>query len=249
MFRTASEKQIRRLLTTDGSMYFFRDTQTMFAYLRGIDPDFALRDLSFGSFRELHDVLAREQRKAKNPKIDIEYTGPAAELPGEYGEYRIVAPTDSWAVDEWGDLMSNCISGYSRRAASQDTLLYGVYRGSELVANMELKPNGDVKQLLGKFNRGLDAEVQDVVYDAILDVWPYANTAGGWQGTVHNPRRQVQDPNRITFDEEGWRRIQNELRRPEVEGQFFDGIVNNPGDVLAYQWQGAPAQGARVGAF
>jgi hypothetical protein len=226
--RTASEKQLRRLMTTDGSLHGFHDSITMFRTLRGYNPDLMLSDLTFGSFRELHDVLAREQRKAKNPRFEIEYTGPAAELAGEYGEYRIVAPADSWTVDEWGDLMSNCIAGYSRAAKTQSTLLYGVYKGSELVANMELKPNGDVKQLLGKFNRGVDAEIQDTVYDAILSVWPYANVSGGWQGTVHNPRPVAQAP------------VRDLIREGVVDRPYFDGEMAG-----LFQWQGAPAQPAR----
>lgn len=200
MFRTASEKQIRRLLTTDGNLKGFQDTLNIFQYLQQRDDNYGLRDLSFGSFKELHDALARDQRKIKNPSKPIEYTGSAAELPGEYGEYRIVAPKDTWELAEWGETFSNCISGYGYAAIAQTSLLYAVYRGAEMVANMELTPKGDIKQLLGKYNSGVDAEIQDAVYDAILARWPYANVAGGWQGTVHNRREPVMDPAEIRGD-------------------------------------------------
>lgn len=144
----------------------------------------------------------------KEPRIEIKYRGKAKKLPGQYGDYRIVPPTDTWDLLAWGTDMGNCISGYGRRAAAGDTLLYAVYDSDgKMVANMELDKKGNIKQLLGKGNGGVKAEIQDTVYDAIQAQWPNADVMAGWQGTIHNRR---------------YRPGLARHPRQEVEGEFND---------------------------
>lgn len=188
-FRQMSEKQLRRLLTTDGSLFGLGDSVSLFQRIQVKDPTYLLSDVKLTSFKDLHDILSRDERRMKEARIEIKYTGKATKFPGQYGDYRIVAPTDTWDLMDWGGVMNNCISGYGRRAATGDVLLYAVYDAeNKMVANMELDPKGNVKQLLGKHNGGTTAEVQDTVYDAIEAVWPKADLMGGWQGTIHNRR-------------------------------------------------------------
>lgn len=184
LLRSASPKQLRRLVTSDGSLYGITDSVRSFGLIREQVPDYALSDLSFASFKELHDVLSRDQRKLKEPNFDIEYKGKAKKLTGDYEGYRIVAPKSNHDLVDWGTQMSNCIGGYGRAATAGQSLLYGVYEGDSLIANMELDPRGGhIRQLLGKYNAGLkDERAVEAVHAAVKSTWPGANVDGGWQG-------------------------------------------------------------------
>lgn len=183
MFRTADQKQLRRLLKDQKpALTGLNDSANDFHRLRDADPGYRLSALQFGTFRELHDVLARDATRIQYPRKEISYKGKGGKLPGDYGDIKIVAPQDTHDLLDWGTYMSNCISGYGNRAAEGSTLLYAVMEGDRMVANMELDPRtGDIRQLLGKYNDHVPREIADATKDAIRLVWPNANTEGGWQ--------------------------------------------------------------------
>lgn len=186
MLKTASDKQLRRLITTDGTAYGLRDSLRSFQLIRDQKPGYLLADINFTSFKELHDVLARDQRKMKDPEKPIKYTGKAAKLPGDYGGYRIVAPKTTYDLVDWGNEMVNCIGGYGYQAVNGSTLLYAVYKGKDLIGNMEIAPGtGNIRQLLGKYNFGIsDHKAVEAVHNAVLSVYPEAVVNGGWQGAA-----------------------------------------------------------------
>lgn len=183
MVKTMSDKQIRRLFTTDGNLSGLYDTVKMFTRIRENDADYVLADLSFQTFKELHDVLARDERRLKEPRFDISYKKTARKLPGEYDGYRIVAPLTNHDLIDWGTEMGNCISGYAYGAKNGSTALYAVYDDSgKMMGNLELNPKtGDIRQLLGKYNAEVDPNLKKTVHDAVSSLWPDANVTGGWQ--------------------------------------------------------------------
>lgn len=58
-------------------------------------------------------------------------------------------------LTEWGSQMHNCIGGYRNMAVNKQTILGAIYAGEKLVANFEIAPNGNLKQLLGTCNKPL----------------------------------------------------------------------------------------------
>lgn len=83
---------------------------------------------------------------------------------------QIVAPKDSETVKKWSDEMSNCISGYASEAAEGRTNLGGVYDGEKLIANFEIDRKGNLRQLLGRFNRHLDKSLQSDILEELKEV-------------------------------------------------------------------------------
>ena len=57
---------------------------------------------------------------------------------------------------------------YGAVAVDHRSYPLGVYRGSELIANAELLPNGTLRQLLGRFKQPLEASMDEAVSEAIL---------------------------------------------------------------------------------
>lgn len=182
LFRSMSEKQLRRLVTNGGKLYALADTVMSFNQVREKDPEFDLKELSFTSFKDLHDVLSRENRKRREARVPVEYKGRAKKLPGQYGDYRIVAPSDTWDLVNWGTEMNNCIGGYGRSVTDGRCLLYAVYDKEKMIGNMELDPKGNIRQFVGKHNGGVgDEEAVKTVRAAISEQWPNADTTGGYQ--------------------------------------------------------------------
>ena len=81
----------------------------------------------------------------------------------EGSEYVHVMPEDSNTLNEWSDLMGNCIRGYDYRAAKGTCILGAIYKSDKMLANYEVDRNGGLNQLLGKHNRHLDTADHDVV--------------------------------------------------------------------------------------
>jgi hypothetical protein len=69
--------------------------------------------------------------------------------------FEIVTATHTLELEEWGKTMHNCIGGYKRMAAEKQTILGAVLSNGKVVANFEIAPNGNLKQLLGTCNKPL----------------------------------------------------------------------------------------------
>ena len=173
--RTGTETQLRRLTRNPTSHFvmWMRDSAQRMDTLQGVD----FRDL-----RELHDIHApRIQRQKKVASVDIELPKKAQKLLGEGEGFSVIAPANTEELFAWSNTMGNCISGYGRKAAAQTSLLYAVMQDGQMVANIELDPDGTVRQLLGQYNQHVNPELSAAVKDRIHSVWPKANVAGGWQ--------------------------------------------------------------------
>lgn len=83
---------------------------------------------------------------------------------------KIVAPKDSTTIQKWSDEMGNCIRSYAEDAAEGVTNLGAVFDGDKLVANFEIDAKGNLRQLLGRFNRHLDKSLQSDILDELEEV-------------------------------------------------------------------------------
>lgn len=191
--KTASEPQLRRITSRDlhELVQAIRevpiDLENLeagqqrldaheFTSLIGLHQDFI--DARNRAYREQYRDYARPTPSS----YDIAYQDKALEFAKEYDGFTVVAPEGSNMLREWSNYMNNCISSYASQASAGYTLLYGVTQGDKLIANIELNPKtGDVKQLLGKYNQSVPAEMSDKIKAAINQTWPDAVVDQGWQ--------------------------------------------------------------------
>ncbi|WIB65387.1 PcfJ domain-containing protein [Curtobacterium sp. MCBD17_040] len=123
------------------------------------------------SWQSLHDEAARLERRIGHEDLPIPRTPVTVALHGlsvPDAGVRLVAPTRTATVHDWGEHMHHCIGIYAAAAAAGDTNLFGVYgENGELLANMEIAPDGYLLQLFGRFNAYLPAEQHDAIRAAI----------------------------------------------------------------------------------
>ncbi|WAC50447.1 hypothetical protein [Frigoribacterium sp. SL97] len=129
----------------------------------------AVRDAR--TWAQLDTALARVALRIQKPNKPIEQDAIYAALDGQVvprTDLRLVTPKETETLEDWGDAMDNCIGSYGAVAVDHRSYLLGVYRGSELLANAELLPNGTLRQLFGRFNQPLEASMDEAVSAAIL---------------------------------------------------------------------------------
>lgn len=118
----------------------------------------------------VRNIPARQTTWLMEPDpVDIELTERSKMYDGLETEQglRIVAPTTSEILTSWSQLMHNCISGYATEASKGFTNLGAVYDGDKLIANFEIDPKGNLRQLLGKYNNHLDISLQGDIIDVL----------------------------------------------------------------------------------
>jgi hypothetical protein len=125
-----------------------------------------LDNLSFRSWKELHDSLTRALHFIKNKPKPFEQDGLMGELDGfeytfEDKQYKIVSPKWSSELFDWGNQMSNCIGGYTSSVIAGRTTVFAVYEDGEMLANMEVTGDGYMRQLYKKFNRSVDVPLYE----------------------------------------------------------------------------------------
>lgn len=182
LFKTATDMQIRRALrNSPGQMQYLRDGLRSLEQIHTTEPQYRVSDLQFRDFKDLHDLLSRDYDKIKHKPRPVKYEKKAGKFAGSYEGFEIIAPETSYDLVEWGRTMSNCIGSYGHDASSGRTLLYAVMDQGKMVANIELDRSGNIRQLLGKHNRGVQEPYASGVKKAIKSVWSKADVTGGWQ--------------------------------------------------------------------
>lgn len=170
--RTATPKQIRRLVTVGQMpMRDVMDSMRTLEEIWNLDSSYRLDALRFGDWKELHDLLPVELRKMRHRNQAVEYPKKAQKLIGTHGEYEIIGTLDTWTLSEWGRTMNNCIGGYGSAAVSQRSLLFAVIKDGKMLANMEIAPDGTIRQLVGKHNGRLEAKDDLAIRAAVHEVW------------------------------------------------------------------------------
>lgn len=176
MLRSGTEKQVRLLwkdregFSTNGAwmmMDIFRSLQEIHRYA----PDYKVGDITFNSWRSLHDILAEDQRRIRTRNQDIKHSGEWLKLVGKYDSYDIIAPADTHTLVKWGGEMANCIGGYTSEAVQNRTMLYAVLKDGKMICNMEIEKSGKLRQMVGKHNSTLPREDHDAIYAIVDSVW------------------------------------------------------------------------------
>lgn len=106
------------------------------------------------TWRELHNEIfplaARHRSSSSGP---IPQEGPSAKLDGlTVGDLVLSSAKDTQELGEWGAQMSHCIGGYGNEALKGRSHLFALHRGRNLLANLEVSPDGRVRQFYGRFN-------------------------------------------------------------------------------------------------
>lgn len=182
LFRTASPRQLQSILkngTTRLSLQYLGDTVLLHRALTTRGHEVVLADLQFRNIEELHDLLMTV-RTLPTPEKPIKYKKGLAEIPGEYDGFTILAPRTTTDLVTWGRMMGNCIASYSNSAVSGGSGLYAVEKGGKMIANLELDPKGNVRQLLGRFNRSVDESDRNDILLAVSSVFPESSAKNAW---------------------------------------------------------------------
>lgn len=144
---------LREPVTTNG-MYAIEDAMRSF-YQNGFTDE----DTYYRSWEDVHDRNTfRYRYSSASPfqECEIPLLPLAEKIHGlTTKSFEIKTATHTTELEEWGKTMHNCIGGYKRMAANKHTILGAVYSGNKLVANFEIAPNGNLKQLLGVCNKPL----------------------------------------------------------------------------------------------
>lgn len=181
LFRSLAPHTAHQLMKTwdTASGYDVKDGIYMGAAVLGAMPD---TNLKFKDWHSLHEWANREFAKIESENEAIPQGSVAKKLDGKLaGDLSIVSAKQTWDLVEWGSAMSNCIGSYQSQAMQKSCYLFGVYRGSEMVANMEITPAGRINQLFGKFNRRIEANEEEAVYAVVNRELKKDNETGqGW---------------------------------------------------------------------
>lgn len=181
LFRTASPRQLQTILkngTTRSTLHHLRDTVLLHRILTTRGQEVVLADLQFRDIEELHGLLMTV--KTKEPERPIKYKKGLAEIPGEYDGFTILAPRTTTDLVTWGRMMGNCIASYSNSAVSGGSGLYAVEKEGKMIANLELDPKGNVRQLLGRFNQSVDEQDRNDILLAVSSVFPESSAKNAW---------------------------------------------------------------------
>lgn len=167
----AGKKLVAEWTARDSRFFFPRweeDTLKSWAAILKEKPNYELGAYRVTNWRDLHDHLARELTKIGREDREITPTKLAKKLDGKSADgIRLVHPKSTHELIDWGRDMHNCIGGYDREALSGRSVLFAVMRGDEMIGNMELTPKGSIRQLVGDYNRSLDARVRNTVMSLV----------------------------------------------------------------------------------
>ncbi|URP22273.1 hypothetical protein SEA_BIG4_240 [Microbacterium phage Big4] len=175
--RTGNQTQLRRLTRNpDGEfMYLFRDSYRRMETLENVE---------FRTLAELHDTVAprvQAARRVIEADREITLTKKAEEFVGEGENFTVIAPRKTGELFEWSKIMGNCISGYGNYAVDGHSQLFAVMQEDKMVGNIELGPDGSIKQLLGKYNQSLDKDLNAALKARVKAVWPKADINARWE--------------------------------------------------------------------
>jgi hypothetical protein len=159
------------------------------------------------TWRAFHDVIAGGEMLPGNPRMrqrpprrggrrvyvdnvyapipdtdaEIKLTETAEKLHGlNIGPIAIECATTTFQMKEWGNEMHNCIGGY-RQTAYEGRGVYGVvWAGGKIIGAFEVNRNGDLVQLLGKYNKTMPDQPRSLTVQALESAG--VNTSGNWWG-------------------------------------------------------------------
>ncbi len=162
-----TQKAISGLFVEINSGYHLRDTIQM---LRADEDNFIAEHFRKVPLNidNLHDEFIRVGRLRKRTRRGTRiFTYHDNNLEAETNrnpfEYRL--PSTEHALQEWANLLHNCMYGYADAIHKSHSIIYGVFKEERLCYAIEIRRH-KIVQALGKYNKRIDAE--DIVE---IDEW------------------------------------------------------------------------------
>lgn len=120
--------------------------------------------IDFTNWRTLHDSISHIVREITHPKVVFDKSGTYMEILDKTFytfndcHYDVVAPADSFMLSDWGHRMSNCIGSYGSSLEGKHTNLFAIYKNGEMFGNIELSPQGALRQYYAHHNSNVPQE-------------------------------------------------------------------------------------------
>lgn len=150
------DRALKILLSEGSRSWYLKDTVDMYNNYEGIILPEKPKDL-----KELHDEVARQQRRLKTKKYNFKINDKLKKIDGTIVDgMKIVVPKDNHELIDWGTKLNNCISGYDISFNKGYTTLLGVEKNNEIIYNIEIR-GGRIIQFMADRNRYAGKEVVD----------------------------------------------------------------------------------------
>ena len=181
-------RELRKiLLQIDPRSYrhLLKDTgHNMFRYAADISRQYELQEPIYArSFRDLHDRIYDGFHRSYVLKENkpIKLLPLAKSVDGlTVNDLTLVPARETDDLVRWGERMSNCIASYARNAVNGNGIYAAVERNKKVIANLEIDSQGNLKQLLGRFNQKLDDTTRNNIVSALNSKGII--TTGDWWG-------------------------------------------------------------------
>ena len=121
--------------------------------------DIDITRLTFKSFKELYEILLKEERKLKFKPVAIDMPANFPALTKNPkaliidNEHTLIYPQSNYDLAEWSSKMSNCIRGYTDRANSPDYIIMAIMKGEEMLVNLDFRKDLDGKWYINQFKK------------------------------------------------------------------------------------------------
>lgn len=116
----------------------------------------------------IHNLLLTHLRKIiadKNVKLIFTYSAKTTEPCIQSDVYEIRLPQTGLELNEWGELLYNCLAGYCNRVMDGESFIYGFFQETQLQFAVEVQ-NDKIIQASSKYNAPLSNEQK-----CALDAW------------------------------------------------------------------------------
>jgi len=120
------------------------------------------------SYIGIHNLLSDYLRKIitdKNNQLVFEYTAKVTEPCIQSDIYTIKLPQTGLELNEWGELLHNCLAGYCNYVMDGGLSIYGFFKEAQLQFAVEVQ-NDKIIQASSKYNAPLSNEQKSA-----LDAW------------------------------------------------------------------------------
>lgn len=124
------------------------------------------------NWAELHDRLARHQglssrvrdKELASRKITQDGLYPALDGATLPDGVHLVSAKDGAALDEWSELMNNCIWSYKAEAVTRNMYFFALHdRAGAMFANLAVYGDAQVHELAGKYNQPVNPDLEQQV--------------------------------------------------------------------------------------
>ena len=175
-----NENRIKNFIIEAGKMEVLdvqtmaHDTLTQYkGILKACHDEYEIDFKAITSLKQLHDSITEDfrliNRHGENMMLFLERKFPYLDSlkKKKFRDFDIIIPQDKATLIEWGTKLSNCIGGYGDSARDGRTIVFALYKDNEVKHNIEVAPDGKIRQFVSDANRPVDqnmrAELQTMI--------------------------------------------------------------------------------------